>query len=212
MIRSVPWLLTAATIAFLPGCGEDSANQPGGGSHQYTPDGGGADSGMNVDAEAGVAPDVDAEAGVAPDVDAEAGVAPDVAEDSSGSNCVPCTPSEIPFDLDGGNFAQVSIYLDVSQTPAACESFTGFHDPETLVIDDSGNATLDGSFGDGWTPSEPSAGNLIDGGSYWGWSEIPRNTRVTVTVTHTDGTEAVLDFTVNDPPQSSVTIHDTCFL
>ena len=185
----------ALGLLLLAGCGEDSATQTGGPGGNTYPDGStGGDSSLNLDAA----------------VDQTVDTTVDQAVDTGGG-CGTCSPAEIPFDADGGTSAQVAIWID--ETELTCQSFTGYRFPETIVIDDMGSTELMASFGEGWTPSNASAGMLefSEGGSFWGWSAIPRATSVSVTVTHTNGTVAVLTFTANEPAFSSVTIDEVCF-
>lgn len=202
MMRSPVWsglFLLAFSVA---GCGEDAATQTGGSHNDPYKDGGGADSSMTLDAEAGPAEDATVEDVVQDTVAADEGV-------DTGTSCIACSPADIPFDADAGDFGQITISLDEAQQ--TCQTFSGYHDPDTLVIDDMGSADLSGSFGMDWTPSNATAGELVDGGGYWIWNTIPRSASVAVTVTHTDGTSAVITFTVNEPAFSSVTIADICF-
>lgn len=197
MMRSTVWSGLMLLAFAVSGCGEDSATQTGGSHYDPSKDGGGADSSMTLDAEAGPGEDATVEDVVSVDEGVD-----------TGTSCVTCSPADIPFDADAGSFGQITISLDEAQR--TCQSFSGYHDPDTIVIDDIGSE-LSGSFGMDWTPSNATAGELVDGGGYWMWNTIPRSTSVSVTVTHTDGTSAVVTFTVNEPTLSSVTLGDICF-
>jgi hypothetical protein len=202
MMRSTVWPGLILLAFAVSGCGEDSATQTGGSHYDPSKDGSAADSSMTPDAEAGPAEDAAVEDVVQDTVTVDEGV-------DTGTSCVTCSPADIPFDADAGGFGQITILLDEAQR--TCQSFSGYHDPDTIVIDDMGSAELSGSFGMDWTPSNATAGELVDGGGFWMWNTIPRSTSVAVTVTHTDGTSAVVTFAVNEPAFSSVTIADICF-
>ena len=195
MVRTTPWIALALSSLMLVACGEDSSEQTGGGPGSgYGTNDAGGDSSQGTDAA-----DQDT---AAPQQDAEV-----PQQDASVGECL-CTPMTIPFEADGGDFAQVSIVL--SPADNECTLHTGYVPSETIVVDDDGGPLLTASFGQGWTPSNASTGTLMDMDAYWAWDGITRGSPVSVTVTHGEGTMADVSFTVGEP-FTSLTIESACF-